>query len=197
MDAVARVLSRDWWLFLLQGILGIVIGVLALVWPHHTLAAVIILFGLLTLIGGVIEVIGAIGAAGNHQAWAWRLALGIFGILAGLAILRWPSVTALIVLYLVALWAIITGVIRIVGAIDLRDMIPHAWVIALIGVISVLFGIAMFVWPPERALTALVYVAGIYAIVYGVMYCLLAFEVRRLPERIAGEPPPPHAMPAA
>jgi uncharacterized membrane protein HdeD (DUF308 family) len=168
----------------------VVLGVLALAKPGVTLGALILLWGLFALLNGVIEVFHAIGAAGSHKSWGWQLAGGLVGILAGLAILRWPGLSALFVLYLVAIWAIMMGIVRLVGAIADHEMLPHAWLVALAGVVSVLFGIAMFAWPAAGLLT-LVYLVGFYAIVYGVITGVIAFRLHSLPERMAGTLVPP------
>jgi uncharacterized membrane protein HdeD (DUF308 family) len=165
-------------------VLSVVLGVLALARPGVTLGALILLWGLFALLNGVVEVFSAIGAAGRHQSWGWQLAGGLVGIFAGLAILRWPGLSALFVLYLVAIWAIMMGIVRIVGAIADHEALPHAWLVALAGVVSVLFGIAMFAWPAVGLLT-LVYLVGIYAIVYGLISCVIAFRLHSLPERMA------------
>jgi uncharacterized membrane protein HdeD (DUF308 family) len=185
MDTVVRTLHQNWWLVLLQGVLSVVLGGLALAMPGATLGALILLWGLFALLNGVVEVFSAIGAAAGHRSWGWQLAGGLVGIFAGLAILRWPGLSALFVLYLVAIWAIMMGIVRLVGAIADHEALPHAWLVALAGVASVLFGIAMFAWPGVGLLT-LVYLVGIYAIVYGVIACVLAFRLHSLPERMAG-----------
>src|SRR5437763_7898223 len=190
MDTVVRRLSQNWWLVLLQGVFSVVLGVLALARPGVTLAVLVVLWGLFALLNGVVDVFAAIGAAGSHRSWGWRLAGGLVGILAGLAILRWPGLSALFVLYLVAIWAIMMGIVRLVGAIADHEMLPHAWLVALAGVVSVLFGIAMFAWP-AAGLLALVYLVGIYAIVYGLITCVMAFRLHSLPERMAGRLVPP------
>jgi uncharacterized membrane protein HdeD (DUF308 family) len=191
MDMVVRTLHQNWWLVLLQGVLSVVLGVLALAKPGPTLGALILLWGLFALLNGVVDVFRALGAAGSHKSWwAWQLAGGLVGILAGLAILRWPGLSALFVLYLVAIWAIIMGIVRFVGAIADHEALPHAWLVALAGVVSVLFGIAMFAWPGVGLLT-LVYLVGFYAIVYGLITCVIAFRLHSLPERMAGRLVPP------
>ena len=196
MDILVGSLSRNWWLYLLAGVLSIVLGILALVWPGHALAITIVFFGLLLLLNGVVQVFAAIGAAGIRQPWGGRLAAGIFGIIAGLAILRWPGVTALVALYLIALWAIVTGIIELVGAFAERATLPHAWLLALTGAIWVLFGVAMMAWPHAGLLT-LVYLVGIFAIVFGLSNCAVAFRLRGLPARVGGPSAPPGAIPSA
>src|SRR5437588_12204737 len=146
MDTLVRTLSQNWWLVLLQGVLSVVLGVLALAKPGVTLGVLILLWGLFALLNGVVDVFGAIGAAGSHRSWGWHLAGGLVGILAGLAILRWPGLSALFVLYLVAIWALMMGIVRLVGAIADHEALPDAWPVALAGLVSGLFGLAMSRW---------------------------------------------------
>jgi uncharacterized membrane protein HdeD (DUF308 family) len=196
MDTAVRTLGQEWWLYLMQGVLGIIFGIIALVWPGATLSVLIVLFGLFALLTGVVGVFAAIGAAGNHRPWGWKLTAALLGILAGLAILRWPGTTVLFVLYLIAFWVILGGIVAIVGAFAEHETMRHAWWVVLSGVISILFGIAMFAWPAVGILT-LVLLVGIYAIVEGIMLCFLAFRIRSLPERLSNvTATPPGAIPS-
>lgn len=194
LDTV-RAVSRSWWVLLVEGVLGVLFGVLAIVWPGKTLAVLIALFGLFALTVGIVRVISAIGAAASHQSWGGTLAVGILGIIAGLLILRWPGITALYVLLLIGFWAIVTGVFQIVEATIHHDEIRHGWLYALNGLVSVLFGILMFVWPGIGLLTV-VYLVGLYAIVYGIIACMLAFRVRSLPEQLEARYAPTSPTPS-
>lgn len=199
MQAGLKRLTDNWWLLLLQGIVSIIFGILAIVWPLRTLAILIIVLGWFVLINGIIASVSAIGAAAERRPWGWRLATGILGILAGLLILRWPGETAFTVLLFVGFWAILVGLVQIIGALADHEEIPHAWLLAIEGGISILFGIAMVVWPLVGLLT-LALLAGIYAIVHGVMYCVAAFRVRSLGQRLSSaspeRPPSSSATPA-
>lgn len=183
MESGLKHLTDNWWLLLLQGVLSIVIGVLALVWPGRTLAVLIVLFGWLTVLNGAVAIISAIGAAASRRPWGWRFAAGIVGVLVGMIILRWPGETALTVLLFVGFWAIMVGLMQIIGAVADHAEIPHAWLLALEGVVSILFGIAMVVWPGVGLLT-LVLLIGIFAIVHGILYCAIAFRVRALGQHL-------------
>lgn len=173
MESTLKQLTDNWWLLLLQGVVSIIFGILALVWPGETLAVLVILFGWSVLFNGIVAVVSAVGSATSHRPWGWRFAAGILGVLAGLIILRWPGVTALTVLLFVGFWAIMIGFTQLIGAIADHAEVPHAWLLALEGVISILFGIAMVVWPVVGLLTLAVLV-GIYAIVHGILYCAIA-----------------------
>ncbi|HZS86836.1 MAG TPA: HdeD family acid-resistance protein [Chloroflexota bacterium] len=196
MDAVVGTLSRNWWLLLLEGVVSVVLGAYALARPGITLVALIIVWGLFALINGVAEVFRALGGAHDgRRAWGWQLAGGLVGIVAGLAILRWPGISALFVLYLIGIWAIVTGIVSIVHAIADHEGMPHAWLIALGGIVSVLFGIVMFAWPGAGLLT-LVYLVGIYAIVYGVITCVIAFRLHGLQGKATTTLVPPGPAPS-
>src|SRR5262249_41379720 len=139
MDEIVDRLSQNWWLFLLEGVLFIALGVLMLVWPGHALAVMILFLGLLALFSGIVAGFAAVGAAGVRQPWVWRFVQGIVGIVAGLAILKWPGTTALVALFFVGAWMIISGIVEIVGAIIYHAEVPHAWLIGLAGLISLAF----------------------------------------------------------
>jgi uncharacterized membrane protein HdeD (DUF308 family) len=196
MQATVRALGQDWWIFLLEGVVAIIFGLVALFWPGPTLHVVVVLFGLLALITGFVGIFAAIGAAGNHQPWGWKLTSALIGILVGLAILRWPGVTVLFVLYLIGFWLILGGVVGIVESFAARNVVPHAWLLLLTSVISVLFGIVMFAWPNVGVVTVILLV-GIYAIVEGISLCILAFQARSNANRLLREnATPPEAYPA-
>jgi uncharacterized membrane protein HdeD (DUF308 family) len=169
-------LARNWWMLLLRGICAILFGILAFVWPAMTLVTLILLYGAFAFVDGVFALVAAI--AGGAAAPRWWLALvGVLGIAAGLATWFWPGLTALVLLYFIAAWAIITGVMQIVGAIQLRKEIDNEWLLIAAGVLSVLFGGLLFVQPGAGALAVLL-IIGAYAILYGVLLVFFAFRLR-------------------
>ncbi|MGO8946580.1 MAG: HdeD family acid-resistance protein [Ktedonobacterales bacterium] len=190
MQASVRALGQEWWIFLLEGFVAIVFGLIALFWPGPTLGVIVLLFGLLALITGVVGVFAAIGAAGNHQPWGWKLTAALLGVLVGLAILRFPGVTVRVLLYLIGFWLILGGIVGIVETFARHTEVPHAWLLLLTSVISVLFGIVMFAWP-SVGLRTVIFLVGIYALVEGIALCVLAFQVRRYANRTLGEARPP------
>lgn len=187
MDSVLRTVGQQsWWLFLTQGVLSILFGILLLAWPSETLNILVGLFGLLTVLAGIIGIFAAIGAASSHESWGWQMISSVLGILAGLIILKWPAPTLLVVVLVLGFWAILTGLVGIIGAIVNHAELPHAWLIALSGAVSLLFGVLLLFWPGIGLLT-LVYLAGIYAITYGVIACVLAMRVRSIAHRQVAE----------
>src|SRR5262249_13320305 len=138
-------MTRYWWVLALRGVVAVLFGLLAFVWPGVTLAALVLLFGAYALLDGVAALVHAVaGGAGMR----WPLALeGLVGVLAGIATLVWPGITALALLYLIAVWAIVTGVLEVVSAIRLRQVIDNEWLLGLSGLASVVFGVLLVVWP--------------------------------------------------
>jgi uncharacterized membrane protein HdeD (DUF308 family) len=137
----------------------------------------ILFYGAYVLVDGVLAIVAAITGGTPAPRW-WLAVVGLLGIAAGLLTFMMPGLTALVLLYFIAGWAIATGVFQIIGAIRLRKEIDNEWLLILCGVISVLFGIAMFMAPGAGAL-ALIWVIGIYAIIIGVLLVGLSFRLKK------------------
>jgi uncharacterized membrane protein HdeD (DUF308 family) len=171
------VLTRNWWALVLRGIIAILFGVMAFAWPGLTLGALVLLFGAYAFVDGAFAIAAAlIGRTGGVPWWAMLLE-GVIGLAAGFATVSWPGLTALTVLYLIAGWAIGTGVFQVVAAIRLRREIEGEWVLALSGILSVLVGVWMILMPGAGAL-ALVWYIGAYAIASGVLLITLGLRLR-------------------
>lgn len=172
-------LARTWWLIALRGLFAIIFGILAFVWPGATIAALIILFGAYALVDGIFSVIAGIAAYGERERW-WAILLeGIASIIIGLITFFWPDVTTLVLLFFIAAWAIVTGVLEIVAAIQLRRVITGEWLMVLIGILSIVFGVLLVIFPGAGAL-GMLWVIASYAIIFGVMMIMLAVRLRGL-----------------
>ena len=172
-------LSENWWVLALRGLLAVLFGFAALVLPLGTLEAVGRLFGVYAILEGALVVL--IGMRGTQYRGAF-LSEGAFGIVAGLVALAWPGVTALVLLYVVAIWAILSGIAEIIAAVALRREIEGEWVLFLVGVLSVVLGVAMAVLPSVGVLS-LIWLVGLYALAVGVAMIVLAFRVRDVRRR--------------
>lgn len=180
---VLQSLSRNWWVFAVQGVVAILFGILAIVQPGITLEALILLFAIWAIVDGALSLFASVGAAEAREPW-WPLVFkGILGLGVGLATLKWPGVTALTLLFLIGFWAILTGVIGMVASVRLREEIQGEVWYFLGGLASVLFGVLLFVYPSSGIL-AVVWLLGIYAIVFGVTTIMLAFKLRSAPQRL-------------
>jgi uncharacterized membrane protein HdeD (DUF308 family) len=172
--------SRHWWAFALRGLAAIVFGVLAFVWPGVTLAALVLLWGAYALVDGVLALIAAFRTEHDHR---WGLLLeGIVGIGAGVATFLYPDITALVLLYIIAAWALITGVLELVAAVRLRKVIDNEWWLILGGIASILFAIVLLAAPGAGAL-AVIWLIATYAIVFGVLMLGLALRLHGASQR--------------
>ncbi len=170
-------LARNWWAFVLQGVIAILFGVLAFARPGITLEALVLLFAIWALINGVLALIYSIGAAEAHEPWWPFVLMGLLGIAAGLLTLRWPGITALSLLFIIAYWSIFTGILQIVAAIRLRHEIEGEWGLILGGIASVVFGALLVLYPGSGAL-AVVWLIGIYAVIFGITLMMVGFRLK-------------------
>jgi uncharacterized membrane protein HdeD (DUF308 family) len=174
-QSVLPTLAANWWALLLRGIAAVLFGLAALFWPGLTLFVLIVFFGAYTVIDGIFAIVAGIRGSGGRR-WL-LLAEGALGVLAGLVAFFYPGITALVMLYVIALWAIFTGILKVIMAIWLRREIEDEWLMILSGVLSVLFGLILAVLPGV-GLLSLVWLVGIYALIIGVALIVLGFRVR-------------------
>ena len=172
-----EILTRYWWAFIARGILAIVLGVVAFVWPGITVTALIIVFGIYAFIDGVFLLVKAIaGWKARDDRWL-LLFEGLLGIGIGVITFFAPGVTAIGLLFYIAAWSLATGILEIVGAIRLRKEIKgEVWWI-LSGIASILFAVLLMIFPGTGIL-GLVWLLGVYAIVFGVLLIALGIRIR-------------------
>jgi uncharacterized membrane protein HdeD (DUF308 family) len=175
-------LSRHWWAVALRGAAAILFGVLALVWPGISVFALVIVFGAYALVDGAFTVVAALGSRDGgitmRGSRVWLLTRGIAGILTGIIAAVWPDITALALLWVIAVWAVVAGVFDIVAAFQLRKQMRREWLLALSGALSVSFGVLLVVWPAAGVL-ALVVLIGVAAIAFGSTLLMLGLRLRR------------------
>ena len=191
-QALLQDMSRDWWVILLRGIVGVLFGVLAFAWPGATLLALVFVWGAYAVLDGGFALYQMLLAGRQQRRWWPYLLEGMVGIGAGVMAFAWPGITALALIFLVAAWAIVTGVFEIIAAIDLRKQIRHEWLLGLSGVLSILFGI-LVVLQPEAGALVVVWLLGAYALLFGATLIALAFRVRGLGRDLESESQPDHA----
>jgi uncharacterized membrane protein HdeD (DUF308 family) len=170
-------ISRDWWVFALRGVAAILFGVLAFAWPGITLTVLVFLFGAYTFADGISLLIALARGEADARSNAWAVGImGVLGIVASIVTLVWPGITALSLLFLVAVWAITMGVFQVVAAIALRREIEGEFWMGLGGVMSVVFGIVLIV-SPGTGFLALVWLLGAWAIAFGASCLGLAYRL--------------------
>jgi uncharacterized membrane protein HdeD (DUF308 family) len=169
-----ELLTRKWWVVGLRGLLAVVFGIVALVFPGITLTALVYLFGAYALVDGVFALGTAIGGTEGHRVWF--VLEGIAGIAAGILAFAFPQITGTALVYLIAAWAIFTGVFEIAAGFSLP--LAKDWLLALAGLSSIVFGVIALLNPGAGAV-AIVWLIGLYALVFGGVMLVLAFRLAR------------------
>src|SRR6195256_2803764 len=174
---VVHTLKLNWWLLALRGLVAVLFGLLAFMWPGATLITLVWLFGAFAMVNGILSLVLAAKTPKGYPKVGSLILGGLLGILAGLLAFIMPGITALGLLILIAAWAIVTGVMELMAAIRLRKIITNEWLLILAGLLSVAFGVLLILMPAAGAL-ALIWWVGIWALVFGILLMVLAFRMR-------------------
>lgn len=184
MNMIDQTLARSSRMLALAGVAGIAFGVIVLVWPNISLSAFLALFGALALVSGAFTLAAGLELLAERSThWVPLVVGGLAGIAIGAVTFLWPHVTGLMLLYFIAAWAIVTGILEIIAAIQLRQEIDNEWMLGLGGVLSIVFG-AILVFQPQAGALALIWVIGAYAIVFGAALIGLGFKLRSVGEHL-------------
>lgn len=178
LASLAGAVQQGWWLFLLRGLAAVIFGILALVWPGLTLFVLIISFGVWIIFDGVVEIWNGFTNREGHDRWWVDILLGLAGIVAGILIISLPGITAVVAMYYIGAWMVVTGILQVIYAIKLREEISGEWFLILTGVLSVILGIIFFIFPGSGAVS-LVWLIAIYAILVGIILIVFSFRARK------------------
>jgi uncharacterized membrane protein HdeD (DUF308 family) len=182
---VVHTFRLNWWLLALRGLVAVLFGMLAFMWPGATLITLVWLFGAFALVNGILSLVLAAKTKGYPKVGSLIFG-GLLGILAGLLAFVMPGITALGLLILIAAWAIVTGIMELVAAVRLRKIINNEWLLVLAGIASVVFGILLLFQPAAGALV-LIWWIGAWALLFGILLMILAFRMRNWKGFIAVE----------
>ena len=172
-------LAKKIWIFaIIRGVLAIIFGLIALFSPIATALALAILIGAYAIVNGIFDIIEAIRHRGS-SSMALRIVLGAVSILFGILVLVWPGISLAILVIMVGIWAIIIGILQIVSSVGHRAVPNSGWVWGIIGgSLSILFGILVVIWP-GTGLVSIIWIIGIWAIVWGITLIVLGVQLRK------------------
>jgi uncharacterized membrane protein HdeD (DUF308 family) len=174
---------RYWWTVALRGALAVLFGLAAWIWPDVTIRVLVLLFGFYALVDGLLALAAAMmGGRLASGRRGWLIFEGVAGVAVGVLTFIWPEITTLALLYLIAFWAIATGVLEVVAAVMLRRELRGEWLLAAGGIISVLFGLFLVIRPGDGAI-AVAWLIGLYAIIFGIALIALGLRLRQLGQR--------------
>ena len=169
-----------WWVQLVRGIITAIFGLIAICMPMFTVGALVTLFGIFVLIFGLVAIIASI--AGRKENWWVLLIEGLVAIIIGIVTFVYPGITLTILFMIVAIWALITGILELVAAFKLHDVLPGDWMLVLAGILSILFGLVVFLWF-NVAVLALILLLGFYTLFFGVILIVLSFRLKSLQKK--------------
>ena len=173
----AETLVKNWWLFTLRGIFGIIFGCLALIFPGPTMLSLVILFSAYMLVDGVFGIVSAVRAIRRKEdRWGLLIVEGLLDIATGVVAFLWPGLTVIAFVWLIAAWAIVTG--GLMTAAGFRLNIDHGrWWLILGGLLSLAFGVLLIVTPLIGAVV-LTWWIGAYAVAFGIALVIFSFKLR-------------------
>ncbi len=170
----------DWRLIALRALAALAFGVLTLIWPGITLWTLVLLFGAYVLVDGLFALADAArNTPTTRPHRAWHILDGLLGVAAGIVTFVWPGITALALLFLIGVWAVVSGAVRLWMSIEAGRMIPYPWLAGLSGVLSIVFGVALMITPGAGALV-ITWLIGWYAVVFAVALFAVSWHVRRI-----------------
>jgi len=174
-------LSSRWWVFLVRGLAAIIFGIVCFVYPGMTLVALTIVFGIFAFVDGVLAVMAALGSMGAVSAGRWWALLlqGIIGLIIAFYVWTQPVYSTAVLVYAVAAWAIVTGIVEIVAGIQLRDVVTNEWMYVLAGIISIAFGI-LVVRNPSAGSLSIAWILGVYAVVFGILELGVSYRLNKI-----------------
>jgi uncharacterized membrane protein HdeD (DUF308 family) len=178
-------LVENWWGFVLRGIAAVIFGLVAFFAPPVALLTLVFMFALFAIADGIFAITAAFhrrGDAAGRQPWWALLILGVISLIAGLGAFLLPSAAAFALLYLIAGWAIVTGIMSVIAAVRLRKQIEGEWLLGLSGCLSVVFGILIALFPGAGALAVVLWI-GAYAFVHGILLIVLGLRLRKFVRR--------------
>jgi uncharacterized membrane protein HdeD (DUF308 family) len=181
-EAMIAVLAKNWWAVGIRGIIGILFGLVALFLPGATMLSLVLVFAAYAFVDGVFAIVSAVRAARERERWGYLLLEGIVDIAAAAVAVLWPGITVVAFVFVVAFWAIFTGVLELMAAFRLDFIDGRGWLI-FGGIVSVLYGVLLIVAPMIGAVV-LTWWLGAYALVFGVCLVVLAFKLRERLENL-------------
>jgi len=175
--ALSALLARNWWAIALRAVVAIVFGILALVATGITISALVLAFAVYMLADGVLAIIAAVRMARRHESWMMLVGEAVIDLIAGVIALLMPLATVIGFVFLAAIWAIVSGIALTGAAIRLHP-VRGRWLMALAGVVSIVWGVLLILRPLLGALVLTWWLGG-YALVFGVALLALAVRLRR------------------
>ena len=162
---------------ILLGVLAIIVGIIAIAWPGVTILELVILFAIYAFIDAGLQAVRAFSSRSAGPVFG-HLLLALVDLAAGVIALVWPKPTALVLVIVVAAWALVGGFFEVFAAFQSGETAGTRALFILGGLVSILFGVLLFARPGVGAVT-LALLFGLFALIYGVSQITTGVELRR------------------
>jgi uncharacterized membrane protein HdeD (DUF308 family) len=184
LDPAVRTLVQNWWLFTLRAVLGIIFGIIALIFPGPTILSLVILFSAYMLVDGVFAIVSAVRAIRRKEdRWGLLIFEGLLNIAVGIMAFLWPGLTVVAFVWLIAAWAIVSGGLMTAAGFQLN--LDHGrWWLILGGLVSLAYGMLLIIAPLIGAVV-LTWWLGAYALVFGLALVVFSFKLRSRQHELA------------
>jgi uncharacterized membrane protein HdeD (DUF308 family) len=190
---LAPLYQRTWWSLLIRGLVAVLFGILAITWPDRILEFIVTLLGIFVLVVGILATVGALMHRAASNRWMLVLIPGLIGIIIGIITIVWPAFFTVVIFYLIAVWALVYGIMEIYNALRLRKDVEGEWMPILVGIVSVIFGLVLLIKPLTVGATV-TWVIGLCVLVLGVLWLILAFRARGWQQHSKSEKSPPDVL---
>jgi uncharacterized membrane protein HdeD (DUF308 family) len=175
-ELMIAVLANNWWAIGIRGALAILFGLIALFLPGVTMLSLVLVFAAYAFLDGVLAIVSAVRAARERERWGYLVLEGLVDIAAAAVAVLWPGITVIAFVFVIAFWAIFTGILELAAAFRLQFIDGRGWLI-FGGIVSVLYG-GLLIIAPMIGAVVLTWWLGAYALVFGVCLVVLAFKLR-------------------
>lgn len=176
VEETMKTLTKNWWVFIVRGILAILFGILVVAWPIGGIFTLVILFGAYALADGILSIVFSFT---HKERRGWLIFLGITGIAAGVVTLAWPAITAVALLMVIVAWAFVAGIAQLAFAFAFHTSVGNRVLLGLGGVFSIIFGIFLVARPGEGAL-AVAWIIGFFAVMLGIYHIIFGISLKDL-----------------
>jgi uncharacterized membrane protein HdeD (DUF308 family) len=172
-------ISSRWGWVVLRGVVAVLFGLLFFTRPGPMTLGLVMLFAAYAFVGGIATIITAARRGRAGASWGMFLLDGVLSIAVAIIAVLWPVSTIVAFVWVLAAWAIVSGIVEIGSAINLRKVIEHEWALGLAGAVSIAFGLLLLLRPAAGTL-AVVWLLGGYALLFGALMIALGFKMRSL-----------------
>ena len=186
-----RALARSiWWLVLIRGILAVVFGVLALALPTVALLALVFTFAAYAIVDGIANIAHSFRVRGQDARWGWLLAQGIVSVIAGIVAFIFPLTAGFVfglwALVIIGIYAIMMGISGIPASASIAAGGSRVlgYVLAILSIVAGIVILIVAVVSPLAGILNLIWLVGVYAIIFGVLLIVLAIQARRVTARV-------------